>query len=431
MGDLESVACEIEPLEWTRARSVRNRRRPCAISRQTEDRAIATLFRILSAAGFAATAVSFGPARMGFGLFVPEFRDAFSLSTSTVGFVSSLGFLGFFLGLLAAEALLIRHGPKVPVLAGLSAATVGMAIVAGAPTLAVLATGVFLAGSSAGFAWTPFNDAVHRKVPDAARPAALSAISTGTSVGIALAGIAALAMVQSGLSWRHCWAVFAMVSVVVLIANWTTLRQVDRSPGAGPPARWRQIARRAALPLLLIAFVSGTVSAIYISFAADRVRAVGGLPGVPAAIAPALIFIGYGLFGMTGLATARMKAAIGLSWLLRILMAAGAGSLALVALLPASWTGLTASAGLQGIYVMVTSAVLALWSERLFPQLPSFGFTAALVAMAAGSVGGPAVAGVAADAFGMPAMLMGAAVPPAATAVMLRAAHVRERGADG
>jgi 5,10-methylenetetrahydromethanopterin reductase len=114
---------------------------------------------------------------MGFDLFVPEFRSAFSMSTSTVGLVSSFGLLGFLLGLLIAQALLARRGPEAPVPSGLIAATVGMGIVALEPNLFVLAIGVFLAASSAGFAWTPFYDAVHRKVRDVDRATALSEIS--------------------------------------------------------------------------------------------------------------------------------------------------------------------------------------------------------------------------------------------------------------
>lgn len=147
-----------------------------------------TYFKSLSAAGFAATAISFGPARMGFGLFVPEFKSVFSMSQSMVGLVSSFGFAGFFVGLLIAQFFVNRWGPEFPVLSGLIAATVGMGIVALAPNVPVLTTGVFVAASSAGFAWTPFNDAVHRKVREVDRPTALSKISTGTSVGIAAAG---------------------------------------------------------------------------------------------------------------------------------------------------------------------------------------------------------------------------------------------------
>ena len=65
-----------------------------------------THFQSLSAAGFAATAISYGPGRVGFGLFVPAFSGAFSLDGTTIGLISSLGFGGFFLiaGVGAANA---------------------------------------------------------------------------------------------------------------------------------------------------------------------------------------------------------------------------------------------------------------------------------------------------------------------------------------
>lgn len=364
---------------------------------------------------------------MGFGLFVPEIRPVFSLSSSAVGLVSGLGFLGFFLGLLVAQALLIRWGPRAPVLAGLSAATIGMMTVALAPTLSALALGVFLAASSAGFAWTPFNDAVHRKVWDADRPTVLSTISTGTSIGVAGAGCAALVMVLMGLSWRVCWSLFALAAAGALIANRAALRRVDKDPDSAPETGWRDLLRVAALPLFVIAFVYGTTSAIYISFAADHMLDSGGVSGLPLAATPALLFILYGAFGLTGLVTGRVKGRIGLPRLLRLLMLAGALSVTLAAIAPGSWMGLIPSAGLQGVHVMMTSAVLAFWSERLFPALASLSFTAALLAMAAGSVLGPMIAGVAAQAFGTGVMFLGAAALPLVTALMLRDRHAAER----
>ncbi len=386
-------------------------------------------FHSLSAAGFAATAISYGPGRMGFGLFVPDPRSTFSMSTSAVGFVSSLGFLGFLIGLLVAQALLSRRGPAAPVLTGLLAATIGMGIVALAPNLPVLAAGVVLAAASAGFAWTPFNDAVHRKVRDADRPTALSRISTGTSVGIAAAGLAALCMSLAGFSWRFCWAFFALASALALAGNRAALRRAGLAPApasaAGPS--WRALRQGAAKPLFAIGFVFGTVSAVYLAFAADHVVTAGGVPGVPAAATPALVFIAYGLFGLAGLLTGRITAAIGLPWLLRLTMLAGAVSVAILGLLPDSWAGLIPSAALQGIHVMMTSAVLAFWSERLFPAFPSFGFTAALLAVAAGCVAGPALAGMASDRFGAGAMFLGTAALPALVAVTLRERHAQDR----
>lgn len=314
----------------------------------------------------------------------------------------------------------------MPVLTGLAAATIGLGIVALAPDVMVLAIGVFLAASSAGFAWTPFNDAVHRKVCEVDRSTALSEISTGTSVGIALAGVVSMTMVLTGIDWRICWAVFAGAGALALVGNWALLRQVDRAPEEAPQQGWRNLLHMAGVPLFCIAFVYGITSAIYISFAAEHFSQ-SGVPGMPDGSTPSLVFIFYGLFGLVGLATSGVRDRIGLQGLLLFLLLSAAASLGLVALLPGSWIGLISSAGLQGINVMMTSAVLAFWSERLFPAFPSLSFTAALLATAAGSVIGPALAGLASNAFGAAPMFLGTAVLPLAGAMVLRGNLVTER----
>lgn len=337
-----------------------------------------------------------------------------------VGVTSSLGFAGFFLGLLIAQFLLNRRGPELPILVGLAAATSGLAIVTLAPSLAVLATGVFIAASSAGFAWTPFNDAVHRKVRKVERAAALSEISTGTTVGIALTGGITLAMVLLDFSWRYCWTIFVAAAALALLRNRAALRQVEKAPDQRSRPEWKELFQSKSAQLFGVAFVYGISSAIYISFAPDQF-ARHELSGIPGRSAPSFVFIFFGLFGLAGLATSWIKDRIGLPWLLRVLLLVSAGSLALVAVLPGTLAGLIPSAGLQGINVMMTSAVLAVWSERLFPEFPSLGFTVTLLATAAGSVMGPAFAGWALDGVGpVPMFLAAAAIPLAAAAGVRR-----------
>ena len=75
---------------------------------------------------------------------------------------------------------------------------------------------------------------------------------------------------------------------------------------------------------------------------------------------------------------------------------------------------------------MMISAVLSYWSEELFPDLPSLGFTAAIVAMAAGSILGPLIGGGLASAFGMPSVFLGAAALSTLVGLGLRDAMARE-----
>ena len=69
-------------------------------------------------AGFAATAVAYGPARTGYGLFAPDFREEFGLSTGTVGVIGSGLQAGFLLALVATALLVARLGPRLLFAAG-------------------------------------------------------------------------------------------------------------------------------------------------------------------------------------------------------------------------------------------------------------------------------------------------------------------------
>ncbi|MFW5661405.1 MAG: MFS transporter, partial [Oceanicaulis sp.] len=148
----------------------------------------------ITTAGFLATAITYGPARMGFGLYLNAFRSEFALSAGMAGVISSLGFAGFFASLPAAYVLAARVSPRTPVLIGLIAAAAGMALIAAAQNVLMLAGGAVLAMSSAGFSWAPFNAAVNRRLEESRRPTALSIVSTGTTVGIAAAALTALGL---------------------------------------------------------------------------------------------------------------------------------------------------------------------------------------------------------------------------------------------
>ena len=158
-------------------------------------------------------------------------------------------------------------------------------------------------------------------------------------------------------------------------------------------------------------------NAIFLSFAADRVVGAGGLPGLRDEVASVVIFLGYAVFGVLGLATGRVEARIGLAPLFCLIFAAATASLLLIALAPTSWLAVIAGSGLHGAAIMMVSAVFSFWSVRLFPGRSTLGFTAALLAMAAGSVLGPTLAGLLASAQGPVAMFLVASVAPFAVAV--------------
>ncbi|MEW5420706.1 MFS transporter [Amorphus sp. 3PC139-8] len=372
----------------------------------------------LALAGFAATAIAFGPARMGFGLFLPEFRDTFRLTSTVAGLIASSGFLAFLATLPLAAVLNSRLGPRCPVVTGSLSAAIGFATVALASDAVWLTVGVVFAGASAGLCWAPFNDATERVVSEDARSGVLSTVATGTSVGVAGAALLALAVTYDQIAWPASWLAFAVAAALTVAATSAALPAGQTgSDTQGALAGTQALLCRQAVPLYSAALCFGATNAIYLSFAADRVVTAGGLPGLPETAAAAVIFFSYGTVGMLGLMTGRIEAAIGLDRLLRAIFSAAALSLVLIALAPTSWPAVLISSGLHGAALMAVSAVFSFWSLRLFPGRGTLGFTATLIAVAVGSVVGPAIAGVLADSIGSEATFLVAGLPALLTAL--------------
>jgi sugar phosphate permease len=73
-------------------------------------------------AGLAVIAVSYGFARYGLGLFVPQIRDEYGLSTSALGIIGSATYAGYLAALILVGVLATRIGPRpLLVCAGVSA----------------------------------------------------------------------------------------------------------------------------------------------------------------------------------------------------------------------------------------------------------------------------------------------------------------------
>jgi len=355
-------------------------------------------------AGFAATAVAYGPARTGYGLFAPDFREEFGLSTEAVGAVGSGLQAGFLLALLATALLVARLGPRLLVAAGGASATFGMLLIALSPNAATLAAGVVVAGMTAGFCWSPYNDLARHAVRAHSRPRVLSVVSTGTTLGIAASGLIALAAAAGGLPWRAAWLAFAAGAVLSAALNAVLLPRIPASktaPGrrAGETRRSRAgwLLRGGSAALFVVAASFGVVNAFYWSFNADVVSAAR--PALP--FAGPVLYAVLGAAGFAGLLTGDLIDRLGLGRTLRLtLLCLGTGALLLGAA-PGSLAVVGGSAVLYGAGVMLMSALLSVWSSEVFDERPAEGFTAALIFFGAGGVVGPAALGALGGEFGL------------------------------
>ncbi|MGI9049104.1 MAG: MFS transporter [Rubrobacteraceae bacterium] len=368
--------------------------------------------RSLALAGFLAIAVAFGPARNGFGLFLPEFRDEFGLGIEVSGFIASGLQAGYLVALSAVGLLAAKTGPRPLVVAGGLCAGAGMTLVALAPNAAVLSAGVILAGTSAGWSWAPYNDAADRMVAPSLRGRVLSIVSTGTTFGIVVAGLVALV---AGAGWRSGWLIFAGAAGAATVINALVLPAGGSRPMPSPDIeenrtvarslRTELFRRAGSGPLFSAAFVYGLISAFYWSFSVDFVERTGNFPS-----GGAVFFVVLGLGGFVGLFTGELVARFGFRLMLSgIFVTLGAATFLLGAF-PAVIAAVVSSAALYGADVMLMSALLAMWSSATFPEQPSTGFSVTLFFFGTGSILGPALLGLLAGQFGIGGSLLISAV---------------------
>lgn len=380
-------------------------------------------------AGMAAVGVTFGFARYGYGLFLPEFRRAFDLPVALVGLIASASYLGYVAALLSVGVLVTRLGPRpLVVIGGLSAAG-GMGLVACARGPVTLTAGLVLAGTSPGWVWAPYSDAVDRVLAPHLRERAMGAIATGTAFAVTVAG--PLALVAQGPRWRHAWLAFTAAALLATLYNARVLpgRGRGRSrtsetpavsgaeppPAAGPGLGLRRFARAAAVPLYATALSYGLVGAVYWAFA---VEAVSEHAGADSGVVAPLFWTLMGLAGTAGVLTGHAISRYGLRRVHRgifIGLGGAAGLLAVAGLPGMALPGALLSALVYGPCFMAGSGLLAVWSYRVFPDLPTPGFTAAVLFLGLGTVTGPALFGVLTEHHGLPAVFAATALTAALT----------------
>lgn len=346
----------------------------------------------LGLAGFFAIAVAFGPARSGFGLFLPDFRREFGFSTEVSGVIAGGSYGGYLVALSLVGLFAARFGPRLFVTVGGISATTGMILVAIAPNAPLLATGLILAASYAGWSWSPYNDAVECEVPSRLRGRVLSAISTGTTFGLAMAGLITLAAGVWDLPWRAAWLGFAAAALAVTAWNARALPGGPKGPESSAPQHGADpgwLLRPGSVVLFGAALSFGVVSGFYWSFAVDFISRSGVLPPE----AGPIFYIALGIAGFVGLLTGDAIARFGL----RSTLAACFISLGVVGLLlgfvPATWAVVGVSAAFLGAGIMCTSALLSVWSSLLFSEQPSTGFSAVLLFLGIGTIVGPVALG--------------------------------------
>ena len=356
--------------------------------------------------GTAMIAVTFGLARYGYGLLLPEMKADIGIGPSTAGLISSLGYLSYLVANAAVVPLASRFGARAAVGGAAASAALGMAIISVADSGWAVATGVLVAGTAAGMAFPPYADIVDRHV-DARRQAVVwSTISSGTGWGVVLAGPVAI---LAGDRWRVAWAAFVVLALVAGILatrlapprDDVTLRRPQLSPS------WFFCPR--SRPLLISAVLVGAGSSVWWVFSVDALQHAG-TAATPARAVYAACGAAMLLGSVSGFAFERMglrASYLGSTLLLGI-------SLGLLGAATADLVAALVAATLFGACYAAVIAAHGVWSAQVFEEHPAAGLAAVSTALTLGTLAGPTAAGVIIDHAGHGLALASAAAISAA-----------------
>ena len=365
--------------------------------------------------GLMIVAVTYGLARYSFGLFLPDFQTAYGLSHEWLGLLASASYGGYVLAALYASWVSGLHGPRLPVVIGGVSAMIGMLIISLTDTVWGLAVGVIIAGASPGFSYPPLSDAVMRMIQAKHQNRTYTIINSGTSFGVMLAGPLAL---FAGAEWRYAWFGFAILAMVAALWNARVMPTgaFQGSVCQVPKIRWRWLVNPRSRSLMAAALFLGLATSVYWTFAVDLIVGTGaaGQGVFPFALSAEtggrIFWVLIGLSGILGAFTGEAVSVMGLRRALIFVQFAIAGALALLALAPHDGVAIAGSAILFGATFIAATALLGVWSVRVFHDRPSAGFGATFLVITVGQMISPALAGWLVDGYGLTMVFWIAAV---------------------
>jgi predicted MFS family arabinose efflux permease len=355
--------------------------------------------------GLLALVATYGIGRQAYGLFVPTFREEFGLSLDVLGFYASAAQAGYLVATVVTGVLTARFGPRAPVVAGCLLLAAGAAMTATAPGPVLLLVGITAAGTSAGGTWGPFSDAVELQVRVSGSRRALALVNAGSPAGLVVAS--ALVLV-AGDRWRAVWWAFATIGLVAAAASWRVLTSEAVGPRrdrARPRLGWFFNPR--SVRLLVVTLGISITSGAYFAYAPDTAQDAG-LAGW---IGPAM----WACLGIAGAAVGVFSGGLasryGLRWPLAAMLTLVGGSTVLLLVAPGSVSAALGSAALFGVGFTTGFALVVMWSQQVFHDRPTTGFTMVIVFIAVGFIVGPSLFGVLAAQVGRSVALLASATP--------------------
>ena len=210
---------------------------------------------------------SFIAATYGFGLYLfpavlPEMRADLGFDYKSIGLVTASAQAGFLALALLSGMLAPRIGAVPTVLGSVGVSALCLALMTLTTGLGVTGVLLTILGACAASVWVPMVAVAQQRIPSRHQGKALGLISSGTSYGVFLNGVAAPLLIAAG-GWRWVWLAAGMLTALLFLSGalalWSRgaggVKTLAKEDDASKPS-WRRAARP-ALMVWAIMFLNG------------------------------------------------------------------------------------------------------------------------------------------------------------------------------
>ncbi|WP_133173915.1 MFS transporter [Staphylococcus agnetis] len=348
------------------------------------------MYKKITVVGLLMIALTYGIARFGFGLLIPSISKDLNISSTAVGLISSSSYLAYCIAIVLSSIYTSRIGSKkFLTLSGL-AAVMGMLLITTSSNSFMLAIGVFLAGSSTGFASPSLGSIVNLNLREDEKNKSNTWINAGTGFGILISGPLSFLM---GDNWRNIYVIFIIVGIVIFISN---LIFIPKSQSHVENTKNYKIISifKLGLKIIISSFILGFCSSIYWTFSKAYIDQFNTNNE------SILFWMIVGISGIIGGFSSSIEEKIGIrkTYLIVVIMISLA--ILLITVQPSNIILIDISAFIFGSSYILLTGIYILWGIKIFPKEHSIGIGLPFLVLAIGQLVGSSVSGLSIDLIG-------------------------------
>jgi len=337
--------------------------------------------------GLAMIAVTYGLARFGYGLMLPDISSSLGMSSTMSGFIGSGSYFAYCVAIILSILCIPKLGPRPSIVAAGLSALVGMLLIALSTNQVVLAVGVLIAGASTGFGSPAYGEVVTQKIQKSFQDPSNTWINAGTGFGVMVSG--PIVLLLSG-HWKIVYFLFTLIALAVLIWNLVNIPKVPKDEKINQSKfTFKKSDFKKSVSLVVASLITGISTAIYWTFARDFISSTGDL----SILTTTIFWILIGLSGIAGGIAGGIIEKLGLVKSYRFSILILFLSMIILAFFHSEAIPVYISALFFGSSYVFFTGVILVWGVRLYPEQSSLGIGLPFLILALGQILGSAIGG--------------------------------------